>query len=259
MGDAVGSRASVRWPTTGQMTQVSRPMLIALVGTLAFAAVWFTVLRPKSATTETSAPAAAQPAPSSDAASGAAPSSAPASTPGVGVTKNVEKAEQAADTANGKIAADAAQADAVGGAAPSTGQADPSAQAASSGSAPAAAGAGAATKVTIDERAPAAERAVLRELADGKVVVMLFWDRKAADDREARRAVRAATSGRKNVAVRIVPASEVGSYESITGGVTIEQSPTTLVIGPQRKAVTISGLVDELEIEQAIARMSAKS
>jgi hypothetical protein len=236
-------------------------MLIALVGTLAFAAVWFTVLRPKSSTSETAAaPAAAEPAPSSDAVSGAAPSSAPASTPGVGVTKNVEKAQQAADTANGKIAADAAQANAVDGAAPATGQqADPSAQAASSaqGGAPAT-GSEPATKVVVDERVPAAERAVLRELADGKVVVMLFWDRKAADDRAARRAVRAATSGRKNVAVRIVPASQVGAYESITGGVTIERSPTTLVIGPQRKAVTISGLVDELEIEQAIARMAAK-
>lgn len=242
------------------MTQVSRPMLIALVGTLAFAAVWFTVLRPSSSTTEAPAPAASEPAPTSDAASGAAPSSSEAATPGVGVTENVTKAQQAAETANGKIAADAAQADAVGGAASATGQADAPAQAASSAATGSAGpGAGAtATKVTIDAQAPAAERAVLEDLAGGKVVVMLFWDRKAADDREARRAVRAATTGRKNVVVRVVPAKDVGAYESITGGVTVERSPTTLIIGPQRKAVTISGLVDELEIEQAIARMSAR-
>lgn len=244
-------------------------MLIALVGTLAFAAVWFTVLRPKSSTTETAAPAASQPAPSSDASSGAsasAPSSSSAtpSAPGVGVTENVSKAQAAADTANGKIAADGAQANAVGS--------DPSASASqsaapagtsgagssSSASADAASAAGAGQTIKVDERAPAAERAVIEELAQGKTVVMLFWDRKAADDRAARRAVREATSGRKNVAVKIVPASKVGEYESITGGVTIERSPTTLIIGPQRKAVTISGLVDELEIRQAITRMSKK-
>lgn len=246
------------------MTQVSRPMLIALVGTLAFAAVWFTVLRPSSSTTETSAPAAT---PASDAASGAAPAATPSSdaTPGVGVTENVEKAQQAADTANGKIASDAAQANAVGDAAPATGQAGQQAQAdaaASSGSTGSAGagsgGQGATAKITVDTQAPAAERAVLQDLASGKVVVMLFWDSKAADDREARRAVRAATSGRKNVAVKVVPVKDVGAYESITGGVTIERSPTTLIMGPAMKAVTISGLVDELEIEQAIARMSAK-
>lgn len=235
------------------MTQVSRPMLIALVGTLAFAAVWFTVLRPSSST---DTPAPATPAPASDAASGAAPSASSDATPGVGVTENVQQAQEAAETANGKIAADAAQADATGQAAsPATGQAP--AQADSSSPAASGGSGGDTAKVTVDAQAPAAERAVLQELASGKVVVMLFWDAKAADDREARRAVRAATSGRKNVVVKVVPAEDVGAYESITGGVTIERSPTTMVIGPTMKAVTISGLVDELEVKQAIRRMSA--
>lgn len=239
------------------MTQVSRPMLIALVGTLAFAAVWFTVLRPSSSTEEP-VPAASEQAPSSDAASGAAPSPSSDATPGVGVTENVEQAQQAADAANGKIAADAAQAEAVGEAAPATGQAQAQAQAEASSSGATGGAEGATAKVTVNAQAPAAERAVLRELASGKVVVMLFWDSKAADDRQARRAVRAATSGRKDVVVKVVPVQDVGAYESITGGVTIERSPATLVMGPTLKAVTISGIVDELEIEQAIARMSAK-
>lgn len=236
------------------MTQVSRPLLIALVGTLAFAAVWFTVLRPSSST-ETPAPASA---PVSDAASGVAPAASSDTTPGVGVTKNVAKAQQAADAANGKIAADAARAEAADGSAPATGKAP--AQARAQSSAPGATGAadGATAKTTVDAQAPAAERAVLRELASGNVVVMLFWDPKAVDDRQARRAVRAATSGRENVVVKLVPVRDVGAYESITGGVTIERSPTTLVMGPSMKAVTISGVVDEFEIERAIARMASR-
>lgn len=110
----------------------------------------------------------------------------------------------------------------------------------------------------ISPEAPAGERAVLQALADDKVVVLLFWDSKAADDRQARRAVRSAVAGRKNVEVATIPASQVGKYEAITGGITVEQTPTTMIIGPSMKAITIGGLVDELEIEQAIAKLRAK-
>jgi hypothetical protein len=218
-------------------------MLIALVGTLAFAAIWFVVLRPSSSSGPEATSAPAESAPSSDAVSGAAPASSATATPGVG---GVDASQSASPPATGQSAADASQAN-VGEAPPATGQPQ------TGSSSP-----DAAAEVTVDPEAPAAEQAVLQELSSGNVVVMLFWDPKAADDRQARRAVRAATGGRKNVVVKVVPVKDVGLYESITGGVTIERSPTTLVMGPTMKAVTITGIVDELEIEQAIRRLSAK-
>lgn len=235
-------------------------MLIALVGVLLFAAVWFTVLRPKDAET------VAEPVPAAADATAAAD---PAASGGTSVTEAPAQAQAAADAASADVAEREAQAaatsdpaaattdPAAGTEAPASSGAAGTDQAAAGESATAATGAAATeTTVTTDPDAPAGERAVLRQLADGKVVVMLFWDKAGADDRAARRAVAEATKNRKNVAVRIVSADKVASYEAITGGVTIAQTPTTLVIGPEQKAVTISGLIDPLEVKQAIARMT---
>ncbi|UUY02665.1 hypothetical protein LRS13_18520 [Svornostia abyssi] len=231
-------------------------MLIALVGVLAFAAVWFTVLRPKPAAEEG---AIVTPVSQTPAATQAA---TPASS-GNGVTDQPAKAQAAVDAATGQAASNQAAAEAAATGTPSaaastetpatgataTPATDATSSAATATETP-------ATNVTTEPGVPAGERAVLRQLADGKVVVMLFWDKSGADDRAARRAVASATKGRKNVAVRLVGPDKVGSYEAITGGVTIAQTPTTLVIGPERKAVTISGLIDPLEIKQAIGRMT---
>lgn len=246
-------------------TQVSRPMIIALLGTVLFAAVWFVVLRPKSATESTgTAPAAQTPTPTT-------PSSSSASGGGTSLTDRPAQARSAVESANSQIDANKAQADAAangtaatpGTAAPSSSSSaatsSPSSSSSSSTSSPSSSAAPASEKtVVISPEAPAGERAVLQALADDKVVVLLFWDSKAADDRQARRAVRSAVAGRKNVEVATIPASQVGKYEAITGGITVEQTPTTMIIGPSMKAITIGGLVDELEIEQAIAKLRAK-
>ncbi|MBJ7518735.1 MAG: hypothetical protein JHC84_03465 [Solirubrobacteraceae bacterium] len=229
------------------MTQVSRPMIIALAGTLLFAAVWFTLLRPKPADDVVTAPATPAATPATPSADGSSVTDAPA------------QAQAAVDATNAASAQAEAQADAATGdtAAPAAPATDDTAAGSSSSSATQAAGAETpAREVTTDAGVPAGEAAVLRQLADGKVVVMLFWNASSADDRAARRAVTEATKGDKDVAVRVVRAENVGSYEAITGGVTVAQTPTTMIIGPERKAVTITGLIDPLEIEQAIARMA---
>lgn len=247
-------------------TQVSRPMIIALLGTLLFAAVWFVILRPKSATESTgSAPVAQTPTPTTPSSSSASGSG------GTSLTERPGQARAAVQSANSQIDANKAQADAAAnGTAATPGTAAPSSSSSSaaatsspsSSSSSSSTSSGAApateTKVVISPDAPAGERAVMQALADDKVVVLLFWDSKAADDRQARRAVRGAVAGRKNVEVATIPASQVGKYEAITGGITIEQTPTTMIIGPSMKAITIGGLVDELEIEQAIAKLRAK-
>lgn len=247
-------------------TQVSRPMIIALLGTVLFAAVWFVVLRPKSATESTgAAPAAQTPTPTTPSSSSASGGG------GTSLTYRPAQARSAVESANSQIDANKAQADAAangtaatpGTAAPSSSSSaatsSPSSSSSSSTSSPSSSAAPATEKtVVISPEAPAGERAVLQALADDKVVVLLFWDSKAADDRQARRAVRSAVAGRKNVEVATIPASQVGKYEAITGGITVEQTPTTMIIGPSMKAITIGGLVDELEIEQAIAKLRAK-
>lgn len=234
-------------------------MLIALVGVLAFAAVWFTVLRPKPAAEEG---AIVTPVSQTPAATQAA---TPASS-GNGVTDQPAQAQAAVDAATGQAASNQAAAEAAATGTPPASSATetPATGATGATASPATDATSSAatatetpgTTVTTDPGVPAGERAVLRQLAEGKVVVMLFWDKSGADDRAARRAVASATKGRKNVAVRLVGPDKVGSYEAITGGVTIAQTPTTLVIGPERKAVTISGLIDPLEIKQAIGRMT---
>lgn len=234
-------------------------MLIALVGVLAFAAVWFTVLRPKDASTttdETIVTPVAQNA-STTAASAAAP--AAASDGGTAITDRPAQAQSAVDAANSQIAGDQAQADAAAeGAAPAAPDAAASSSSSSSSSAASGAAPAAAAptkKIVVAAGAPAGERAVLSKLEDGKVVVMLVWNGSSADDRAARSAVREATKGRDDVYVRFLRPDKVGAYEAITGGVTIAQTPTTIIIGPEQKAVTISGLIDPLEIKQAIGRM----
>ncbi|MBJ7329081.1 MAG: hypothetical protein JHC95_04230 [Solirubrobacteraceae bacterium] len=237
------------------MTQVSRPMLIALVGVVAFAAVWFMVLRPKPAEVSTA-----------DAPAGAI------ETP---VTDRPQQAQEAIDAANATITGKKQTADAAaeGTSTPSTSSpatassGSEAATSGSTGSSSSAATTGSAakptttssTKVTKTEPGtPAGEAAILRALDSGKVAVVLFWTPSGSDDRAAYRAVREATHGTKNVKVQVVRASEVGTFESITGDVTVTQSPTTMVISPDHKAVTLTGLIDPLEIEQAVVRMRPK-
>jgi cytoskeletal protein RodZ len=96
------------------------------------------------------------------------------------------------------------------------------------------------------------DAAVVRDLRDGKVVVMLFWNAKAADDVATEDAVRALNRHGGRVAVHVVPISRVGEYESITRGVTINQTPTTLVIDRNRRTRPIVGLTERGELTQAV-------
>src|SRR6185312_414416 len=87
-------RANARGRTcrsTTEMSQVSRPMQIALAATLLLAAVWFVALRPKGS--NAGAPAAAV-APAAPATSGAAPGVA-------GLKRAIDKAHGAVTTASG--------------------------------------------------------------------------------------------------------------------------------------------------------------
>jgi hypothetical protein len=96
------------------------------------------------------------------------------------------------------------------------------------------------------------EAAVVRDIRRGKVVVLLFWHAKGADDVATRGAVRELSRHGGKVAVHVIPISRVGQYESITQGVTVNQSPTTLVIDKQRRSRAIVGLTERGELTQAV-------
>ena len=217
------------------MDQLSPPFRIAIVAMLAVCALWFTVLKPKD-------PAADAPLPT-----------APGAT---GLANDVNAAKGAAatsDAANAKIQK------ATGGAAATTTPAKapaPAKHATKTGPHAAVAGKSAAKGAASAD--PTAS--LLSALDAKKAVVMLFYNRAGIDDRAVRKAVAATDRHHGKVVVKAVPVGQVGRYEAITRGAQILESPTVLVIAPDRKARAIVGFTTTGEVDQAVgdALASAK-
>jgi len=209
------------------MANVSRPLLIALAATVALLAVWLVALRPK--------PVAVEKTP-------------------LGPTKAIpaaKKASAASDAANAKLQA-AAKAGDASPAAPAAAAKPATANAV----AQSAAKAGSPAEVRSGETKR--ERVVLREIRQGKVVVMLFWSAAGADDVATRGAIRSVNRRNGKVKVHVIPIGRVGDYGTVTRGITIAQSPTTLIIGRNGRARTIVGLTEPEELRQAVADAVAK-
>jgi hypothetical protein len=220
--------------------QVSRPALIALIATFAFAGAWFTVLRPKT-------DSAAAPAPVATAPGQAGLGKAVAKAKGAVAASNaaVKRSEQAAATAgSGGTAATTAK--------PGTATANPTAKAKPATPAKPAKPALPALQAG-DRSAP-----ILRQLADGKVVVAIFFNKAGADDRAALRAVRATNRHGGRVATHVIPIAKVGAYNALTTGVQVLQAPTILVIGPDHKARTIVGYTEVKEIDQTVGDVGGR-
>lgn len=88
-----------------------------------------------------------------------------------------------------------------------------------------------------------------RDLARGRSVVLVFSGA-GADDAAARRAALAVAG--PGVTVRIVPLSGLGAYESVLAGAPVTETPTTLVIGADRRAQRITGLTDPAQLRAAL-------
>jgi hypothetical protein len=231
--------------------KISLPFRIVLIVALVFAVLWFLVLRPK---------------PVADGEPAATP-------PGVtGLANDVAKAHSAVDASKAAAARSEAAANAVGGsstskpsataAKPSATAAKPSATAAKSAKPAAAAAKPAATPAKpglADDAAPGdPSRTLLASVDAGKVVVVLFWNKNASDDRATRRGLRTIDLHGGKVAASAVPIADVGRYEAITRGVQVLESPTVLVIGAGGKARAITGYTQAKEIDQAVSDIGGK-
>ena len=202
------------------VSQISPPIRILAVAALALIAAWMLVLRPSDDT-------------------GTAPAPAPATAPGVtGLGKAVDSAKGAA-AAQEKRDAQVQQA---------TGEE------AGTASKPAAAEAArkeAAAKVA-DAKPGDLPLPVLKAVADQKIMVLLFWNPKSADDRAVRRAVAHVDRWNGRVFVRSAPIGTISKYGRITRGVDVEQSPTVVVVDHHLNAEPLVGYVDTRTIDQAV-------
>ena len=122
--------------------------------------------------------------------------------------------------------------------------------------APAKPAAKAATKPAAPKVAtqPKAVRNVLADIERNKVVVLLFWEPAADDDKAVRKAVDAVDRRGGKVAVHAWNVSRVGDFEPITRGVPVVMAPTVMVIDRDRKAETIDGLTQSREIDELVSR-----
>jgi hypothetical protein len=216
--------------------QVSKPVLIALVAAIALVGVRFTIMRPKDDSGSTPASATA---PGLTGLGNAVNNANHA----VGTSNAAAKRhEQAAATASGDSAASA-----------SSGSAAPAKQAKAAGK-PVAKPAPAGPKLAPGDRSGP----ILRNLADGKVVVALFFNPHSADDNAALRAVRHANRHHGRVVVHSIPIEDVGAYNALTTGVQVLEAPTIMVIGPDRKARTIVGYTEVKEVDQMVGDVGGK-
>jgi len=216
------------------MQQLSRPYQIALGALLVLVLAWFTVLKPSAAAEEVAPP------PPGASAGTTAPGAA-------GLGRAVDKAKGAAAASGANAAASqAAAADAGETAAASTEK--PSAAGKRARSTTGTTGPAAARPPAADPSAP-----ILRDVARGKVAVLLFFNREAADDRAVRRALRATDRRGGKVVVRAAPIARVAEYAAITRGVNVVQAPTILVIGKGNRARTLVGFTDTRAIDQLVS------
>ena len=94
---------------------------------------------------------------------------------------------------------------------------------------------------------------VAAELHQGKVALLLFWNRHSSDDRAVQREVEivAHKFGRR-VAVHTASAGQVGSFGSITRDIQVYQTPTLLIVNPRGEVTTVTGYTDAYALEQTI-------
>jgi hypothetical protein len=221
-------------PKPGEMTEVSRPLQVVLILTVAFAGLWFVALRPKGDNVAAPTPAKTQPAPQKS------------SLPG-GLGHAVDKAK--ATQAQANAAAAAADGKPAPAPAPAKAAATPVKQAA------------APTKA-VAPAAPVhrASRQVVRGVTPGNVrqalsadhvAVLLFYNPLSSDDRAVRDELASVDRRGGHVAVWSVGLSGLGRFKNVLRGIDVVQSPSVVVLSRKARPRVLEGYTDHAEIDQA--------
>ncbi|MGH2878782.1 MAG: hypothetical protein ACRDK4_04140 [Solirubrobacteraceae bacterium] len=251
------------------VAQLSRPYQIVLAAVALLGLVWVVALRGHAPAQNESTGTAPAPAPSAQAQAKAAAKPTPiyhGAAPGVeGLTRAIAKAHGAVATSQ-RNAQELQQ------------HSREASQEASSGSpASAAAHPGAAQSVAAtraheaavqarrakarhaaalkhaDAGRPAAQVAVEHEVAQGKTVLLLFWDSKSSVSREVRVETQAMVSSSKGtLALHVAAPNQVGEFGSLTEVVHVYQTPTILIVNRRGVVSTLTGLTDTFALKQLI-------
>jgi hypothetical protein len=245
-------------PNFVAMSQVSRPVQIALLVVIVAAAAWFVALRPKSSSSTggTPAPVATTPAPTSAAASGA-------NTPVVGgLLKDVGKARGAVATSQANAnqlqhdsaaASSSNPATATGGA-PAVSATAPAGTQTPTGSANTAK-AGSAGKPAAAPAAPTNPAVKIgQQLANGKTVALLFWNPLSSDDTAVHDALKSIFKHQKKggtLVVDFATPGQVPSYGKIVTASQVLETPTLLLMRG-KNVQSITDLQDPADLRQYV-------
>ncbi len=246
------------------MDHISRPIQIALIVVGLFAAVWLFALRGRSTSSpessgSTPTTASATPSTASTPAAQAKAAGSPTpvyngSAPGVkGLTSAIAKAHGAVETSQRNASElESKSAQASSAATPSAASPSTSATVVNTPSAVHVTAVHPATTAPkkLAAGAPAGQHAVEADLAQGKIVVLLFWNPAGVEDRSVQQQLKQIHG---KVAVRYATPAQVSSFGTITRGVQVTGTPLLLIINKTGQTVTLAGLQDAYSIEQAIS------
>jgi hypothetical protein len=209
------------------VSQISPPIRIVLVAAVAFLGAYMLFLRPKdevippadpAPNVQTGAPAVSQPGKVAQAAEGA-----------VAAADGQLKAQESVDGVDAGEAAATTQSST--GSSPSTAPPAPA-------------------KPSLD--LAGLPKPVAKAIRHNKVLVLLFWNRKSADDKAVHAALAHVDRWDGRVSVQSASIKKISKYGRIARGVDVEQSPTVVVVDPSLRADTLVGYVDSDTIDQAV-------
>jgi hypothetical protein len=211
------------------VSQISPPVRILLAGAIIFMAAWFTVLHPKAATVDPPAPV---------------------STPSTALGGAVAKAKGAAATTESASKAHNGepQTQTESGSAAKTQTATSGAQAATPAVA-IPANVLAQLPHDVAKSLKQHDTIVLGVIADGATPLRPLAD----DDRYVRQALRKVNHYDGEVLVKTVPVGALSRYAPLVGDLQINQTPTVVVVDGDLKGRVLTGYVDKIAVNQAIA------
>jgi hypothetical protein len=109
-----------------------------------------------------------------------------------------------------------------------------------------------ATRPAATPKATSSPAAVSTAMANGKVVVLLFWNQQASDDRRVRDELAHVSSHGGKALIVAAPVRQVSLFSTSIRGIQVLQSPTILVVDHRHQARTLVGYTDRAEIGQAV-------